>query len=96
MELFIFARFHARAGEAEAVAAALREVLGPTRGEPGCVAVEAFRSAQDPRLFYIHSRWADEAAFENHGGMAHTVRFIKQVEPLLDHPFDAARTVPLG
>jgi len=96
MELFIFARFHAREGEADAVAAALRDVLGPTRGEPGCVAVEAFRSTQDPRLFYIHSRWADEAAFDAHGGMPHTVRFVKQVEPLLDHPFDAARTVPLG
>jgi hypothetical protein len=57
--------------------------------------IEAFRSTQDPRLFYIHSRWIDEAAFETHGGMPHTVRFLKQVEPLLDQPFDAARTVPL-
>jgi len=37
MELFIFARFHARDGEAEAVAAALREVVGATAAEPGCV-----------------------------------------------------------
>jgi len=96
MELFIFARFHAREGEAEAVAAALREVAGPTSRESGCIAVEAFRSTQDPRLFYIHSRWIDEAAFDAHGGMPHTVRFLKQVEPLLDHPFDAARTRPLG
>ena len=71
-------------------------MLGPTRSEPGCIAVEAFRSTQDPRLFYIHSRWTDEAAFAAHGGMPHTVRFLQQVEPLLDHPFDVARTVPLG
>ena len=95
MELFIFARFQAREGEADAVAAALRDVLGPTRGEPGCIAVEAFRSTRDPRLFFIHSRWTDEAAFDSHGGMPHTVRFLTQVEPLLDHPMDATRALPL-
>ena len=76
MELFIFTRFHARESEADAVAAAMRDVLGPARGEPGCIAVEAFRSMRDPRLFYIHSRWTDEAAFDSHGGMPHTVRFL--------------------
>jgi quinol monooxygenase YgiN len=95
MELFIFARLHARAGETDAVVAALRDVLRPTRGEPGCISAEAFRSTQDPRLFYIHSRWIDEAAFATHGRMPHTMRFLKQVEPLLDQPFDAARTAPL-
>jgi quinol monooxygenase YgiN len=95
MELFIFTRFHAGEGEADALAAAIRDVLGPTCGEPGCLAVEAFRSTRDPRLFYIQSRWIDEAAFETHGGMPHTVRFLKQVEPLLDQPLDATRTRPL-
>jgi quinol monooxygenase YgiN len=95
MELFIFTRFHAGEGEADAVAAAMRDVLGPTRGEPGCLAVEAFRSTRDPRLFYIQSRWVDEAAFDTHGGMPHTVRFLKQVEPLLDQPLDATRARPL-
>jgi len=36
MELFIFARFHAREGEEAAVAAALRDVIGPSRAEPDC------------------------------------------------------------
>lgn len=55
MDLFIFARFHARDGQQDEVAAALRDVLPPTREEPGCRAVEAYRSTGDPRLFYIHS-----------------------------------------
>ena len=91
MELFIFARFHARQGEAEAVAAALRDVVGPTATEPGCVSIGAFRSTYDPRLFYIHSRWVDEAAFGAHGGMPHTVHFLQRVEPLLDDPLDVTR-----
>ena len=64
MELFIFARFHAREGQETAVAAALREVVAPSRQEPGCVAIGAYRATREPRLFYIHSRWLDEAAFE--------------------------------
>ena len=95
MELCIFARFHAREGEADAVADALREVVGPTAAEPGCVGIGAFRSTSDSRLFYIHSRWIDEAAFEAHGGRPHTVRFLKRVEPLLDHPLDVTRAQPL-
>jgi quinol monooxygenase YgiN len=31
-----------------------------------------FRSIRDPRLFYIHSRWVDEAAFDTHAGLPHT------------------------
>ena len=36
MELFIFARFHAREGQEDAVAEALREVVAPSREEAGC------------------------------------------------------------
>ena len=66
MELFIFARFHAREGNQSAVEQALTEVVAASRQEPGCLTIHAFRSTRDPRLFYIHSRWKDEAAFEIH------------------------------
>src|SRR5436309_15704018 len=90
-ELFISARFHARSGNESAVAAALLEVLAPSRDEPGCLSIHAFRSTRDPRLFYIHSRWKDEAAFDNHAGLPHTIRFLNRVEPLIDHPLDVTR-----
>ena len=95
-ELAIFARFHARAGEERALAETLREVLAPTRAEPGCLAIDAFRSTRDARLFYIHSRWIDEAAFERHAELPHTVRFVERVAPLLDHALDVQRTERLG
>jgi quinol monooxygenase YgiN len=95
-ELFIFARFHAREGLEAAVAAALRDVVGPTRAEPGCREVAAYRSVRDPLLFWIHSRWVDEAAFELHAGLLHTVRFLERVQQLIDHPLDITRAQPIG
>jgi quinol monooxygenase YgiN len=93
MELFIFARFHARPGNEHAAEQALRNVLGPSRQEAGCLSIHAFRSIRDPRLFYIHSRWTDEAAFETHASLPHTVRFLESMKSLTDHPLeDAART----
>jgi quinol monooxygenase YgiN len=92
IELFIFARFHAREGQEAAVEATVHDVVGPTRAEPGCIAIAAYRSVRDPRLFWIHSRWIDEAAFEIHAELPHTVRFLERVQPLIDHPLDITRT----
>jgi quinol monooxygenase YgiN len=96
MELFIFARFHARPGNEAAVAATLLEILPPTRQEPGCLSTHAFRSLNDAQLFYIHSRWTDKAAFDRHLELDHTLRFVERVEPLLDHVLNATRAVRFG
>jgi quinol monooxygenase YgiN len=92
MELFVFARFHARPGQERAVDEAMLEGLAPTREEPGCLSIHHFRSIRDPQLFYIHSVWKDEAAFEIHAGLPHTVRFLERVTPLIDHALDVNRT----
>src|SRR4030095_9937332 len=66
-QLFIFARFHALPGQEKVVEDALRKIIAPTRQqEPGCFEIHIFRSIKDARLFYIHSRWVDEAAFDHH------------------------------
>ena len=92
MELCIFARFHAVDGKETALAEALRDEVRASRPEPGCLAHAAYRSLRNPRLFWIHSRWIDDAAFERHAGSPHTVRFVERVEPLIDHPLDVSRT----
>ena len=96
MELTIFGRFHGRRGSEDAVGDAIRDVVVPTRAEPGCLSINAYRCTRDPQLFYIHSRWVDEAAFNDHVELAHTVRFIERIEPLIDHPLDVARTRSIG
>ncbi|HKU95740.1 MAG TPA: putative quinol monooxygenase [Vineibacter sp.] len=96
MELFIFARFHAREGQEAAVMAALDDVVIPSRDEPGCVTIAAYQSVRDPRLLWIHSRWIDEAAFDLHAQQPHTVRFLERVQQLIDHPLDITRAYPLS
>jgi quinol monooxygenase YgiN len=91
-QLYIFARFRAKPGNQDDVEAALREVVPPTRAEAGCLGLNTFRSTRDPQLFYLHSQWVDEAAFDHHAGLSHTVKFIETVGPLIDHEFDLART----
>ena len=94
-ELFIFARFHAREGYEDALAAALRAEVTSSRAEPGCLAHQAYRSTRDSRLFFIHSHWRDEPAFESHIQLPHTVRFIERVQPLIDHKLDVIRARPV-
>jgi len=96
MQLTIFARFRARAGQEDAVAAAIGEVVPRSRAEAGCVAIAAYRSTKDPRLFWIHSHWVDEADFDRHATMPHTVHFIATVRELIDHELDIDRSRPLA
>jgi quinol monooxygenase YgiN len=83
MELAIIGEFRALPGREREVAAAIRKVVPLSRSEPACLAIDAFRSNRDAALFYIHSRWTDEAAFDAHAGLPHTVEFIATVEPLI-------------
>lgn len=78
------------------MAAALLDVVVPSREEPGCLSIHAYRSTRDPRLYYIHSRWKDEEAFERHAALPHTVRFVGRVEPLIDHRLDVTRAEQIG
>ena len=96
MEIYIFAKFHALEGKEAEATEALKEVLGPTRNEPGCICIHAFRSVRDGRLFYIHSKWKDEEAFENHAQLPHTMRFQKRMETLITHGFEVNRTELIG
>jgi len=92
VEQYTFVRLLARPGEESAVESALREVMGPPREEPGCLSFHLFRSMREPRLFYIHSKWVNEAEFHKHAELPHTKRFLERVDPLLEQPREVART----
>jgi quinol monooxygenase YgiN len=92
MKLFIFARFHTREGQEDVLAALLREQVRPVGAEPGCLEMGVYSSVRDPRLFWIHSRWVDEAAFNVHASLPGTNRFVERAEQLIDHPFDVTRS----
>jgi quinol monooxygenase YgiN len=92
VEQDVFVRLYAREGEESGVEEAFREVAEASREEGGCLSFQSFRSVRGRRLFYIHSRWADEAAFQRHAELEHTVRFLKPVDALLDEPRNVTRT----
>jgi quinol monooxygenase YgiN len=89
--LFIFARFHAYEGCEAELAQTLVAVVRASREEPGCRSIHAFRSKQSTGLYFIHSSWVDEAAFDRHAALAHTVEFIERAQKLIDHPLDVTR-----
>ncbi|MGO9436095.1 MAG: putative quinol monooxygenase [Terracidiphilus sp.] len=79
-------------GKEESVAAELRDTVARVRVEPGCISIQAYRSVQDPRLFWLHARWSNEAAFDAHASLPATNQFVERAERLIDHPFDVSRT----
>jgi len=96
VDQYVFVRCMRGRGQESAVEEALRGVTGPSREEAGCLSFHTFRSMRDRRLFYIHSRWMNEAAFQTHAELPHTVRFLERVDALLDQPRDVARTEMIG
>jgi quinol monooxygenase YgiN len=91
-DLFIFGRFHSRPGNEAKVLKTLLDVVTPTRAEHGCISINAFRSTQDPQLFYIHTHWENEAVFKKHLTLQHTIRFIEHMTPLIDHLLELTKT----
>jgi quinol monooxygenase YgiN len=89
--MVLIARFHALPERREELRAALAELAPPTRAEPGCQSFEVLNSSHDPELFFIHSRWRDEAAFDDHAELPHTRRFLELASAAIDHPFDVQR-----
>ena len=96
MRLFVFVPLRAKAGSERGVEQALLRVAAASRTEPGCREIRAFRAQGNNRLFYVHSTWEDEAAFDRHAELPHTVAFIAEVSPLLEHSVKAIRTRLLG
>jgi quinol monooxygenase YgiN len=96
MPLYIFARLEPKPGKEREIRDELALVIEPTRQEPGCIRINVFESTREPRLFYIHSEWSDEAAFEIHAELPHTRRFVAAVSELIAHPLHAVRTRQIG
>src|SRR5215469_9420341 len=58
MDFVVVAQYRAREGEAERVAEALRNMVAPTRAEPGNLDYQVFRDPKDPSQFVLYERYA--------------------------------------
>ena len=91
MSFHVILHFQPKPGMADAFREQVLAVNGPSREEPGCVRIDVFETVREPVEFAIHSEWVDEAAFELHARLPHTVRFLQAAEPMLTHPIQGTR-----
>jgi len=89
-------QFEPRPGKAREFREELLRVNEPSRAEGGCLAIRVYESLREPHVYAIHSEWVDEAAFERHAQLPHTIRFIEAAERLLTHPVQGLRTREIG
>jgi len=92
LPLHTFVRFEPLPGEEQQLRSELLAVLEPTRAEPGCVRIHLYEATRDPLVFYIHSEWVDEAAFDVHAKLPHVTRFLGLVGGLVTHRVQSVRT----
>jgi len=96
MPLYIFARLEPRPGKELQLRDELMRVVEPARAEPGCVRIHLYELTRGPLVYFIHSEWIDEAAFDAHVALPHTQRFIGAVGDLITQPLQAVRTRQIG
>lgn len=96
MSFHFLIRFDPPPGNETALRDELRRVTAPSRAEPGCVRFQVFESVRETVAFAIHSEWADEAAFDLHAELPHTVRFVTAAEALLGRPVQGLRARQIG
>ena len=96
MSFHFIVRFEPVPGKEAAFREELFRVAEPSRAELGCLSIHIFESVREPFVFAIHSEWADEAAFEFHTALPHTVRFLAIAETLLTHPVQGLRLRHIG
>lgn len=71
----------AKDGEADAVAALIAGLVGPTMAEPGVKLFIAYRSPTDPRLFFIFELYTGEDGWRAHQETGHFKAAIAELLP---------------
>jgi quinol monooxygenase YgiN len=71
MAFVVTAKWIAKEGEEEAVAEAVRNLVGPSRQEPGMILYQPHRDPENSRTFFFYEQYADQAAYEAHGASEH-------------------------
>ena len=87
----VLARFVAKAGQEDALKAALTAAIPPTRRELGCYQYDLLVNNSDPREYCFVERWDDEQALNEHLETAHVQQMLAQVEGLVESAPDIRR-----
>jgi autoinducer 2-degrading protein len=74
MTYVVCAKWIAREGETEAVAAAIQCLIEPSRNEAGILLYQPHRDAEDPGVFFFYEQYVDRAAYDAHLQSEHVQR----------------------
>lgn len=86
----VIATLIAKPGQQDTLEKLLREILEPTRVEPGCEQYDLHQDLQHPETFYMLERWSDESALADHDQSAHIQNFRAKAGDVIEH-FDLKR-----
>jgi len=78
MAYVVIARWTAKEGEEDAVAAVLSKLIEPSRAEPGNLTYVVHRDPEDARRFVVYESYVDEAAYTAHAESEHFRRYGKE------------------
>ncbi len=84
--ILIIARATAKPGKEAELIAALREVAGPTRAQPGCIRFGLYQIEGSGATILGIERWASAADHERHTAGAHFQRLASQMADLISEP----------
>ena len=85
MGYVVTAKWTAKEGEEEKVYAAIRELLEPSRAEPGNRFYQPNRDPENPRVFFFYEIYDDEDGYKAHGESDHFQRWgFGEAIPLLE------------
>ncbi len=66
MAYVVCAKWIAKEDEVENVEAAIRQLAGPSRREPGILLYQGHRDPDDPTVFFFYEQYVDEDAYKAH------------------------------
>ena len=71
MAYVVCAKWIAREGEADNVAAAVTSLAGPSKAEPGVLLYQAHRDPEDSNVFFFYEQYVDADAYQAHVDSEH-------------------------
>jgi quinol monooxygenase YgiN len=87
----VIARIRTRRERETTVEVALKQLIAPSRAEPGCLRYELYRGVEDRGLFLIDEEWASEAALDAHAKSPHITKVLAEAGPFLAEPPEIVR-----
>ena len=71
MAYVVTAKWTAKEGQADVIAAALAKLAVPSRAEPGMLMYQLHRDPENTHVFFIYEQYRAEEDYRAHGSSAH-------------------------